>query len=111
MAGFDNQTKVWRERALVRGTSSLLIRVRWWHIVRELARALEHLALVIGTVGVLNFFGHDLDLVRGVRNTNQITPGNAIKGMARSADLLVNEITSPDAVTRHFMRGPDHVGK
>ena len=96
---FDDQTQVGRERALVGGTGGLLIGIRRRHVIRELARALEHLALVIGAIGVLDLLRQYLDLVRGVRDADQITPGNAVERVARGADLLVDEVTSPDAVT------------
>lgn len=104
MASFDDQTKVGGERALVGGTGSLFIGIRSRHVIRELARALEHLALVIGAVGVLDLLRQSLDLVRGVRDTDQITPGNAVERVARGADLLVDKVTSPDAVTRRSVR-------
>jgi hypothetical protein len=110
VASLDDQTKVGRKRALIRGTGSLLIGIRRGHVIRELAWALEHLALVIGTVCVLDFFCHRLDLIRGMGDTDQITPGNAVERVARSADLLVDEVTSPDAVARRSVRGPDHFG-
>jgi len=110
VAGLDDQTKVGRKRALVRGTGSLLVGVRRGHVIRELARALEHLALVIGTVGVLDLLRQHLDLIRGVRDTDQITPGNAVERVARGADLLVDEVTSPDAVARRSVRGPELFG-
>jgi hypothetical protein len=104
VASLDDQTKVGRERALIRGTGSLLIGIRRWHVIRELAWALEHLALVIGAVCVLDFLCHRLDLIRGMGDTDQITPGNAVERVARSADLLVDEVTSPDAVARRSVR-------
>lgn len=104
VASLDDQAKVGRKSALVRGTGSLLVGVRWGHVIRELARALEHLALVVGAIGVLDLLCQRLDLIRGVRNTDQITPGNAVERVARGADLLVDEVTSPDAVTRRSVR-------
>lgn len=89
---------------MVRSTGSLLVGVRRGHVIRELARALEHLAFVVGTIGVLDLLGHRLDLIRGVRDTDQITPGDAVERVARGADLLVDEVTSPDAVTRRSVR-------
>ena len=104
VASLDDQTKVGRKGALVRGTGSLLVGVRRGHVIRELARALEHLALVIGAVGVLDLLRQRLDLIHGVRDTDQITPGNAVERVARGADLLVDEVTPPDAVTRRSVR-------
>jgi hypothetical protein len=54
------------------------------------SRALEHLALVVGTVLVLKLLGKGLDLVDGVRDTNKVTPGNAVERVAGGADLTVD---------------------
>ena len=89
---------------MVRSASGLLIGVRTWHVIRELARTLEHLALVIGPVGVLDLFCQCLNLIHGMRHTNQVTPSDAVKGVARSADLLIHEVTSPNARTGSSMR-------
>jgi hypothetical protein len=100
VASLDDQTEVGRERSLVRGTGSLFIGVRRRHVIRELAGALEHLALIIGAVRVLDLLGQYLNLVRGVRDTDQIAPGDAVEGVACSTDLLVDGVTSPNTVTR-----------
>jgi hypothetical protein len=97
MTGLDDQAEVRREGALVGGACSLIVGVRTWQVVRELARALEHLALVIGSVGVFDFLCHCFDLIHIVRDTDKVTPGNAVKRMTGSADLLVHQVTSPDA--------------
>ena len=82
---------------MVGGTSSLIVGVSTRHVVRELARALEHLALVIRSVGVFDFFCHHFGLIHGVRDTNKVTPGNAVKRMTGGADFFVHQVTSPDA--------------
>jgi hypothetical protein len=104
VASLDDQAKVRRESALVRGTGGLFVGVRRGHVIRELAWALEHLALVVGAVSILDLLCQRLDLIRGVRHTDQITPGNAVERVARGANLLVDEVTSPDAVTRRSVR-------
>jgi hypothetical protein len=58
---------------------------------------LEHLALVVGPVGVFDFLRHCFGLIHGVRNTDEVTPGNAVKRMTGGADLFVNQVASPDA--------------
>ena len=97
MTGLDDQAEVRREGALVGGTCSLIVGVRRRQVVRKLARALEHLALVIGSVGVFDFLCHCFGLIRGVGDTNKVTPGNAVKRMTGGADFLVHQVTSPDA--------------
>jgi len=68
---------------------------------------LEHLTLIVGAVGVFDLLSQRLYLIRGVGNTNQITPRDTVERVARSADLLVDQVTSPDTVTRRFMRVRD----
>ena len=97
MASLYNQTEVRREGAGVTGTSSLLIRVGRRHVVRELSWALEHLALVVGAVGVLDLLGHGLDLIGGVRDTDEVAPSDTVEGMAGRADLAVDLVAAADA--------------
>jgi len=104
VASLDDQTKVGRESSLVRSTSSLLVGVRGRHVIRELPRALKHFTLITGAIGVFDLLGHRLYLIRGVGNTNQITPRDTVERVACSADLLVDQVTSSDTVTRRFMR-------
>ncbi len=112
MTGLDDQAEVRREGALVGGTRSLIVGVRRRHVVRQLARALEHLALVIGSVGVFDFLCHRFNLIHAVRDTDEVTPGNAVERMTGGADLLVHQVTSPDAGDGSgFCEGPEHFGK
>ena len=97
MTSLDDQTQVGRERTAVTSAGSLLVRVRSGHIVGELARALEHFALVVRTILVLNLLRHGLDLVDGVRDTDKIAPGNAVERVAGSANLAVHLVSSPNA--------------
>ena len=53
MTSLDNQAQVRRKRALVAGTSGLLIGVRGREVVGELSWSLEHLSLVIGTIRLM----------------------------------------------------------
>ena len=98
MASLDNQTEVGRERTLVASTRSLLVGVGGGHVVGELTRALEHLALVVGAVLVLDLLGHGLGLIDGVGHTDQIAPGNAVERVAGRADLAVYLVSPPDAL-------------
>lgn len=97
MTGLDDQAEVRREGTLVGGTCSLIIGVRTRQVVRELARALEHLALVIGSVRVFDFLRHCFGLIHGMRDTDKVTPRNAVERMTGGADLLVHQVTSPNA--------------
>lgn len=66
MASLDNQAQVGGKSTSVGSACGFLVRVRWWHVVRELSRSLEHLALVVRAIGVLNLLGHGLYFVYGV---------------------------------------------
>jgi hypothetical protein len=99
VASLDDQTEVGRKSSLIRSTSSLIVGIRAGHVIRELPRALEHLALIIGAIGVFDLLGHRLYLIRGVGDTDQITPRNTVERVARSADLLVDQVTSPNTVS------------
>ena len=100
MAGLDDQTQVRRECTTVASTSGLLVGVRGGHVVSELARALEHLALVVRAVLVLDLLGQGLDLVSGVRYTYEVAPGDAVKRVTRSADFTVDLVSAANAVVR-----------
>ena len=97
MTSLDDQTQIGRERTAVTSAGSLLVRVRSGHIVGKLARALEHFALVVRTILVLNLLRHGLDLVDGVRDADKIAPGNAVQRMAGGANFTVDLVSSPNA--------------
>lgn len=65
---------------------------------------MEHLAVIIGAIGVLDLLGQCLCLICGVGDADQVAPRDTVERVARGADLLVDEVTSPDTVTRRFVR-------
>ena len=71
---------------------------------------MEHLTLIIRAIGVFDLLSQRLCLIRGVGDTNQIAPRDTVKRVARSADLFVDEVTSPDAVTRRLVRDRNKSG-
>lgn len=79
MTGLDDQTQVRRERTTVGSTGSLFIRVRRRHVVRKFSGTLEHLALVVRTVLVLDFLRHGLGLISCMRDPDHITPSDTVK--------------------------------
>lgn len=97
MTGLDNQTQVRRKRTTVAGTGSLLVGIRRRHVVGQLAGALEHLTLVVRAVLVLDFFRHALDFIDGMRDTDQVAPGNAVKRVAGRTDLPVDLVAAANA--------------
>ena len=97
MTSLGNQTQIGRKSTLVACTGSLFIGVRRGHVIRELSWSLEHLSLVIRTVLVLDFFSHNLDLIYGVRNTDKVTPGNAVKRVTCGTDFTVDLVSTTNA--------------
>jgi len=90
MPSLNHQTKVRRIRALISCTPSLFVGVRRRKVIRKLSRPLFNLALVVGFVVVLVFFGHGFGFVDGVCDTNQRAPGDAGEGVAGGADFAVD---------------------
>jgi hypothetical protein len=104
MASFDNQAQVRGEGSSVSSPSGLLIGVWRWHVIRELSGALEHFALSVRPVGILNLLCHCPRLVSGVRDTDKVTPCDAVQRMASSAYLTVNLISSSDTARNREWR-------
>lgn len=59
-------------------------------LLAQYLRAVEELSLVVGSVLVLELGGHGLGLVGSVGNTDKVTPSDAVKRVAGSANLTVN---------------------
>ena len=97
VTGLDDQAKVGRKSTTIAGSGSLLVRVRSGEVVGKLSGALEHLALSVRSVGILDFLSHSADLVHGMGDTNKVAPGNAVKRVAGCADFAVNLVSSSDA--------------
>lgn len=97
MSGLYDQGKVGGKRTTVAGTRSFFVRVRSGHIIRELSGSCEHFALIVGTVGVLDLFSERPSLCSGMRNTDHIAPGDSVKGMARRANFLVDQVAASNA--------------
>lgn len=100
MTSLDDQAEIRRQSTGVTRTGSFLVGVWFWHIVGELAGTLEHLALVVGTIFVFHLLGHLLHFVNSVGDANQVTPGNTVEGVASSANLAVDLITTTNAENR-----------
>lgn len=98
VSGLHNQAQVWGQCTSVAGTGSLFVGIRCRHVVRELSRTLEHLALVIRTIFVLDFFSQSLGFISGMGNTNKITPSDAVQGMTCSTNFTVDLVATADAV-------------
>ena len=97
MAGFDNQAQIRRKGTLVSGTSCLLIGVWRGQVVRKLSGPLEHLSLIVRAVLVFDFLCHGLNFVGSVRDTYEVTPGNAVERMTSGADLAVDLVSTANA--------------
>lgn len=96
--GLGDQTEIGRKSTGVSGPGSLIVGIRSWHVIRKLSRPLEFLPFVIWTILIFDLLSHGLDLIHCVRNSNEITPGDSIEGMAGRADFAVDLVTSSDAI-------------
>lgn len=90
MSGLYDQGKVRGKCATVAGTRSFFVRVRSGHIIGEFSGSCEHFALIVGTVGVFDLFSERPGLCSSMRDTDQVAPGDSVKGMARRANVLVD---------------------
>jgi len=98
VASLGHERQVGREGTGVAGTGGLLVGVRARHVVGELARALEHRALRVGAVLVLDLLGHRLGLVDRVRDADQVAPRDAVERVAGRAHLAVDLVATADPV-------------
>jgi hypothetical protein len=98
VTSLDNQREIGGKSTAVARTSSLFVGVRSGHVVGKLSGSLEHLAFRVGTVGVLDLFGHGACLVNGVGDTDQVTPGNTVERVAGGANFTIDLISSSDAI-------------
>lgn len=60
VSGLDHERKIGGEGSLVSSSGSLVVRVGGRKVVGELSRSLEHLSVVVGSVGVLVLLSHGL---------------------------------------------------
>lgn len=97
MSRLDDQTKVWRKSTAVTGARGLLVGVWGRQVVGNFSWALEHLSVVVGTVGVFDFLRQSSRLIDGMGYANQVAPGNTVEGVASSTDLAVNLEATTDA--------------
>jgi hypothetical protein len=70
MSGLNDQAEVRRESATVTSTRSLLVGVRSRQVIRKLSGALEHLSIVVWSVGVFNLLSQSSCLVSGMGHAN-----------------------------------------
>ena len=98
MASLDHKTEVGWESSSVASTRSFFVGIRTRHVIGEFARTLEHLALVVRPVFILDFLGHALHLVYGVRNTDEVAPGDAVERVTGGADFTVDHVAAAYAV-------------
>lgn len=104
MPGLADQAKVWGQGTGVSTPSGLLVGVGRGHVVGELAGALEHVAVTVGSVGVLDLLGHRLGLGDSVGDADEVAPGDAVEGVARRADFAVDLVAATDAARENCQR-------
>lgn len=76
-------------------------------IVNYLAGSHEHFTVLIRTILVLELFSHSLDFGLSVRYTDQVSPCNAVEGVASWADFTVDLVTTTDAIVRWSQRSAE----
>mmetsp|Transcript_54628 Transcript_54628/g.130934 ORF Transcript_54628/g.130934 Transcript_54628/m.130934 type:complete len:205 (+) Transcript_54628:344-958(+) len=77
-----DQREIRRVGAVVSEAGGLLVRVGRGEVVGQLARAVEHLALVVGPVSELNILGHRLRLLLRVADADQVAVGDGAEAVA-----------------------------
>lgn len=97
MSSLDDQAEVRRKGTTVTSASGLLIWIWTGQIVGKFSRALEHLAIVVGTVGIFDFLCQRSCLFDGMGDTDQVAPGNAVEGVTSSTHLAIDLETTADA--------------
>lgn len=80
-------------------------------IVNYLAGSHEHFTVLIRTILVLELFSHSLDFGLSVRYTDQVSPCNAVEGVASWADFTVDLVTTTDAIVRWSQRSAETYSK
>lgn len=97
MSSLDDQAEVGRKGTTVTGTSGLLVGVWGRQVIRKFSGSLEHLSMVIGTVGVFDFLCQSSCLIDSMGHADQVTPGSAVEGVASSTNLAVDLEATTDA--------------
>jgi hypothetical protein len=97
MSGLGDQGQVRGKRATVAGTRSLFVGVRSGHIIGKLSRSCEHFALIVGAIGILDLLCERPSLGGSMGDTDQVAPGDSVKGMARRANFLVDLVAASNA--------------
>lgn len=98
MSGLYDQAEVGRKGTTVTGTSGLLVGVWSRQVIGKFSGALEHLSIVVGTVGIFDFLCQSSCLIDGMGHANQVAPGNAVEGVASSTNLAVDLEATTDAM-------------
>lgn len=105
VSGLGDQRKIRGKSSLVGGSGGLLVGVGAGNVVGELSGSLSGVTLIIGLVVVLELLGKGLDLIGGVGNAHEVSPGDSVQRVAGGADLLVDLVASSQ---RRVVKGGEH---
>lgn len=94
VSSLNNEREIRRESTGVSSSGGLIVGVGRRKVIGELSWTLEHLSFVVGSIGVLDILGEGLDLVDGVGDSDQVSPGDSVEGVASGADLSVDDVSS-----------------
>mmetsp|Transcript_20375 Transcript_20375/g.52631 ORF Transcript_20375/g.52631 Transcript_20375/m.52631 type:complete len:278 (+) Transcript_20375:294-1127(+) len=94
--GLDDEREIRGIGASVGVPRRLLVGIGRWQIVGQLARALEHLALVVRAVHNIDLLRQRLHLVLRVAHVDEVAECDAVERVARGADLCVHLVPAPD---------------
>lgn len=98
----NDQAQIGREGTAIRSSRSFLIGIRRWQVIAQFTRSLEVIPLIVGSIGILDFFGKSTSLVGGVRDTDKVTPGDPVERVAGGADFTVHLETPSNTVVRVY---------
>jgi len=96
VSGLGHQREIGGQSTRIPGPGGLVIGIRRRHVIGQFPGPLEHFTLVVRSVLVLDLFGHPLDLVDGVGDTDEVSPGDPIERMTGRTDLPVDLVSTSD---------------
>jgi len=101
VTSLDHEGKIRRKSTSVSSSSSFFVGVRCGHVIGKFTRTLEHGSLGIGTILVFDFFGHRLDFIDSVGNTDQVAPGDSVERVTSGANFSVNLVSTSNSKSGH----------
>lgn len=91
-----HQGKIRGQSPGVPSPGGLVIGIRRGHVIRQLPGPVEHFSLVVGSVLVLDLFGHPLDFIDGMTDSDQVSPGDPVERVTGRTDFPVDLVSTSD---------------